>query len=403
MHILAVTLNAASLLLLLYWGIAIFRFSKTARSVPKATAGLGLGLPERPPSVCVIVPAHDEERSIGTLIDSLRRQDYPNLRVVLCLDRCTDGTLRVACERIGDDARFEVLEIAECPPEWAGKVNAIWRGVRSPTADASELLIFADADTEFAPGCVRATVALLVERKLDLLSLLSTLTHDRWFEKLAQPAAGMEMVRQYPIDRANRRPGERRRPFANGQFMLVRREPYERVGGHEAVKDELLEDIALARHMGEADLATGLMLADGLLRCRMYDSWEQFRGGWKRIYTECAKLKVSRLRRSALVARTVGSILPLLALVNLSIGLALIGTDYGPHWWPNRWIATAALSVWLFMMLLVYRAGRTPLWAAPGAVIGSWLTANILKEAARELEDGVPVKWGGREYVRKPR
>src|SRR5205823_291327 len=97
---------------------------------------------------------------------------------------------------------------------------------------------------------IRACVALLERRRLDLLSLLSTLTCDTWFERLAQPAAGFELVRQYPISRANRRSNPR--AFANGQFMLFRRAAYDAIGGHGAVHDELLEDLALARRLADA-------------------------------------------------------------------------------------------------------------------------------------------------------
>ena len=89
----------------------------------------------------------------------------------------------------------------------------------------------------------------------------------------------------------NRR--DSRRHFANGQFMLFRRDVYDAIGGHEAVKGELLEDIALARVVGmrRHDYAGGCLMADGMLFCRMYRSWEAFRRGWRRIYTEAAKRK----------------------------------------------------------------------------------------------------------------
>jgi glycosyltransferase involved in cell wall biosynthesis len=403
-HILSFALNSASVLLLVYWAIAIYRFAKTRRAVPTARAGLALAAAEPPKqSVCVIIPAHNEEVSIGRLLESLRGQDYPDLRVVLCMDRCTDRTAQIAQQHAAQDQRIHLLEIHDCPSDWAGKVSAIWRGVQTDWARSADLLLFADADTIFDPSCLRATVALLEHRRLDLLSLLSTLTLDRWFEKIVQPAAGMEMVRQYPIDRANRPPGTRRRPFANGQFMLFRREAYDRIGGHAAVKDELLEDIALARLMGESNWATGLMLADGLLRCRMYESWEQFRRGWKRIYTECAKLKSGRLRRSALVARVLGSILPALAICNLLLALIMQQTEHASRFQANLWLGSAGLLAWGLMMLLVYRANHAPFWAVPGSIIGSWLVADILSEAARELDAGIPVRWAGREYVRTPR
>ncbi len=194
-------------------------------------------LPLDPPTgrVCVVVPAHNESRVIAGLVRSLRAETYPDMRVVLALDRCTDDTASLARAEIGDDRRFEIVEIDACPPEWVGKVHALHAGVtRSRGAADADYLLFADADTSFAPGCIAASLALMRERKLDLLSLLSTLSFDTWFERIVQPAATLELMRQYPLTLANA--ATDRRPFANGQFMLFTREAYEDIGGHEAVK-----------------------------------------------------------------------------------------------------------------------------------------------------------------------
>jgi glycosyltransferase involved in cell wall biosynthesis len=406
LQILAAALNAASIALLVYWGIAIFRFLSTRRAIPTARAGLELARGRSPAApLCVIIPAHNEQVSIGALVDSLLAQDYPDLRIVLCLDRCTDDTAAIAREHIAGDARFTLLEIDHCPEGWAGKVNAIWQGVQTPAAGQAELLVFADADTIFHPSCLRACVALMEHRRLDLLSLLSTLSAERWFERTIQPIAGMELIRQYPIARANRPPGTRRRPFANGQFMLFRKSAYEAVGGHAAVKDELLEDIALARLMGEHNLATGLFLAGGMLHCRMYESYEAFRRGWKRIYTESAKLKVSRLRRASLVCRITGSILPAFALLNLLLaaGMQLTPPEHAAHWRANLMLAALGLLAWSILMAAVYRTSRIPAHLFPTAIAGCWIVADLLSEAARELETRTPVRWGGREYIREPR
>ena len=199
------------------------------------------------------VPAHNESRVIAGLIRSLRTETYPQLRVVLALDRCTDDTASLARAGIAGDARFEIVEIDLCPADWAGKVHAVHSGVtRSRGAQNAEYLLFVDADTVFEPGCIAASLALMRQSKLDLLSLLSTLTHDTWFERFVQTAAAFELMRQYPLTRAN---GLRdRRAFANGQFMLFTRNAYDAVGGHAAVNRALLEDLALARLIDRSSL-----------------------------------------------------------------------------------------------------------------------------------------------------
>jgi len=408
-HILAAILDAAAAALILYWSVALYRFLWTSRRIPTARAGLALAAATPPTDrVCVIIPAHNEEASVRALIESLRGQDYRHFSVILCLDRCTDATASLARAAIGDDARIALLEITSCPEGWAGKVNAVWQGTRQPRAQEADLLLFADADTVFHPSCISAAVALLRHRNLDLLSLLSTLSATRWFEILVQPAAAIELVRQYPIDRANRPPGTRRRAFANGQFMLFRRDAYESVGGHAAVKDELLEDLALARAMADADNGTrtaGLFIADGMLSCRMYESYAAFRRGWKRIYIEAAKCKTRRLIRSSWCAAFTASVLPTLAVVNLAWSIAMLplGDEWTRAGTIGAALSAAGLVAWALVIAAAYRMGRVPLWAVPGSIIGAWLVGRILSEAARDLKNGVPTTWAGRTYVRRPR
>lgn len=413
---LSIALDAAAAGVLVYWGVALLRMVVTLLRYPTARHGLTLARRSPPTrSVCVVIPAHNEEVSISHLVETLKAQDYPRFHAVLCLDRCTDRTAEIARALTAGDARFTVLEITDCPEGWAGKVNAVWRGVQTPQARSADLLLFADADTAFHPSCLSATIALLEHRGLHLLSLLSTLTADRWFERLVQPAATFEMVRQYPLSRANRptppAPAGRRRAFANGQFMLFTREAYDAVGGHQAVRDELLEDIALARRIADQGRPAGLFLADGILHCRMYETWPQFWRGWKRIYTECAKCKVSRLKRAAAVSATVGAILPAAAAANLVFSSLILGGAAGPiesealrnAAGAGLWLSAIGLLLFLTVIAAGYRLGRVPLWAIFGYPVGAWMVSRILAEAARDLERGVPIMWAGRAYVRTPR
>jgi len=400
-----------------YWFIVLGHVIATRRSLPTARDGLALpeaeALKREGPRVAVVIPAHNEEGVIGVVARSLREEDYPALRVVFALDRCTDGTERVLREAIGDDARFEVVRIEACPAEWAGKVHAIHEAVRVSAAcrgageggegadGGAELLLFADADTMFAPGCIRACVALLRARGLSLLSLLSTLTSDRWFEKVVQPVAGMELARQYPPRRVGR--GRKSRPFANGQFMLFTREAYEAVGGHAAAREELLEDIHLARLVAWSDRAVGVFMAAGMLRCRMYPDWAAFRKGWKRIYIEAANRRADRLRSLALRLGVTGVMLPVGAAVALAAG--------GAAWWFTGEGLALGTAVCGAAGCAAVGLGAGAAFALGGASLAAVLTlpigaarvAGILAEAGEDLARGRMVKWGGREYARAKR
>jgi chlorobactene glucosyltransferase len=395
-------LTGMSLGVLGYWGAVVYHVIRTMATIPTLRQATSYPAPSPWPSLCVIVPAHNEERGIGVLVESLKRQDYPDLRVVFALDRCTDRTLEIIRAGVGADPRFEVVEISSCPDDWVGKVHAIWSTYNSSSVGrASDLLLFLDADTRLEPTCLRSAVTLLHHRGLQMLSLMSTLTADEWFERVVQPAACMELLRQYPIVRANSE--DRRRAFANGQFILITRGAYESVGGHAAVKSEVLEDVWFARRVAEKGHRLGLFFADGLLECRMYSSWAAFERGWLRIFGECANRKPRRLVEAAWRLRLTGSIIPVGALAGLLAGVSA-AIIYG-GWFP---IAVAALSfaaVVLFAGVIGYSYwfGRTPIRYVPAFVVGSWIAASVMLRAARNLSVGHPTQWGGKAYQRDVR
>jgi hypothetical protein len=398
--LLVVSIGAAA-----YWGIACHRIIDTVRCLPRGIAGVKLadraGTPEG--SVCVVVPAHNERRAIPGLVASLRAQVHPSLRVVLALDRCTDDSADRARAAIDGDPRFEIVEIDECPPDWAGKVHAAWAGVtRSEGARDARYLLFTDADCNLAPDCARATIALLEDRGLDLLSLHSDQASVSWFERFVQPWACVELLRQYPLQRTNRH-DERARPFANGQFMLFRADAYHAIGGHEAVKDELLEDIAFARRIRATNHRGGLLASGGIMSCRMYDSWPAFTTGWKRIFVESANRRSDRLMTSAWRVRLTGTVLPVLS----AVGLALV-----PYHWGDAPPALLALftllhglglGLWALAMVLFARSANIPCWTVALWPVGAWLVGSILTHGAKDLRRGVPTSWGGRVYKRDDR
>ena len=388
-----------------WWGLIWIRLEHSMWAIPTLRLGQKLAMARAPAgSVCVIVPVHNESRVIVGLLRSLKAETYPQLRVVLALDRCTDDTASLARAEIAGDERFEIVEIDSCPGNWSGKVHAVHDGVkRSRVAASSEYLIFADADTLFSPGCIASSLALMRHRSLDLLSLLSTLTQETWFERVVQTAAAFELMRQYPLTLANSLKG--RRAFANGQFMLFRREAYEAVGGHAAVRDALLEDLALARLIKAKGRKAGVFLAAGLFHCRMYADWLQFRRGWKRIYVEAANRKARRLSLSAWRVRWFGAILPVWMLGTGACGALMIPYDASSGW-TLLGLSLAALLLWVGALGRICVVGHAPVWTAPLHIIGAWLTANLLGEAASDLRSFKPTSWGGREYAprtEKPR
>ena len=398
---------ALSIVVIAYWSVFAWRAARDARGRPSLREGLALSAP---PSgwgaVRVVIPAHNEERTAPTLLRSLLAQDYPGpLEVVFVLDRCTDAT-RAALESVvaahshRSGCTVRIVDNASCPADWAGKCNAARVGAALDGGGGAAWLLFTDADTRFDPGLVRSSVALAAHRGLSLLSAMPQLTSGRTFERVAQPVAALQLMKLYPPERVNR--AHDPRPFANGQFMLFSRESYDAVGGHAAVKDDLLEDIAFARKVHRANRRFGLFMSDGMLITHLYESAEQFREGWTRIFIESCHRDPSRLRRYAVLSAVIGVGGPLACALTIAIGTAGGVMGDVPLMVGGAICGAAGLLVQHMVLRGIYRLMRTPRRGVWLHWLGSASLSGILWRAATVVAAGRPVRWGGREYVLKP-
>ena len=377
-----------------YWGLVLFTMTVLLPKVPRARDGLRLPPPSTWPKLSIIVPAHNEQRVIETCARTLLASDYPNFDVLFVLDRCTDRTRELLRPFEARDPRVRVHENGSCPDGWAGKCNVARVGAELV---AGEYVLFTDADVEFDPTVVRAAMLLMLHQKRGLVSLLPTLTANTWYERLVQPTAVMGLLRLYPIDKVNRESD--RRPFANGQFLLFNRAIYDAVGGHAAVKDDLLEDIAFARVIENHGSRGSLAVADGMLIVNMYGTFFAMREGWKRIYVEACKRKVSRLRMHAVRIGLVALGGPVAQIAALVLGLLAGG-----------WVALAALGVVGVGLLLqgivlwvLYAQNRSPRIGILAYPLGGAIVAKAFWDGASDLANGRPIRWGGKEYILAPR
>ncbi len=442
-----------------YYGVMWWRIAHVARTLPTLRDGLSPTHPSdtpeaasappspnpEPASVAVIVPAHNERDVIERLAVSLCRLNHARFHAVFVLDRCTDDTeavLRAALDAHAPGPerrqRFEIIVNTHCPEGWTGKNHAAHRGVTdSHAARTADFLCFIDADTAFEPDGLTAALGLMQRNNLDLLSLLSTLDIKAWYERLVQPAAGIELVRQFPLDLVNR--PDSNRAFANGQFLLFRRAAYETVGGadqradqradqggnrgadqgaahgaptpptpatgHARVRHELLEDLAFARKIkwSHKHLRLGVVLADGLFRCRMYRSWPAFQRGWKRIYTEAARRRPARLRTNAWRLRLFAGTLPFLAAAAVVAGPIVMKLGDTPL--GAALLITGGCGVYAYSGAIAraLRAQHAPAWLLLLYPVGAWLTAAIMSDAARDLLHGEHTQWAGKSYARTVR
>jgi len=378
-----------------YWSVVAWRVRRMLPKVPRIEDALSARSDDAG-KVSVVVPAHNEERVIAECARALLAQDHPDLEVIIVLDRCTDRTAAILRETAGGDPRLRVIENDHCPPDWAGKCHAASVGAK---AARGEWLLFSDADVRFDPRLVRASVATSRRLGCGLLSLVGRLEAGAWFERVLQPPAAVGLLRIYPLDRANRE--QNPRAFANGQFMLFRRDVYESIGGHAAVHDDLLEDLAFARRVRDSGGRIGVATAKDLMGVSMYASFDAMRRGWRRIFIEACDRSPRKMLRYGM--RTAGSaLLPLAILAAALLGLHAASRGEVPQSTGLLAVAIAATLAQTAALVGIYRSMSMPITAVPCFSIGCLILANELRRGAKDLWNRRPVRWGGREYVLEP-
>lgn len=224
----------------------------------------------------VLVPARDEAAHIAACIESLRVQDV--VEILVLDDGSSDATARLARAAAAGDPRVRVLAGSPIPPGWLGKAFACAQ-LAAAAEPGSEVLVFVDADVRLAPDAVASAVALLDSLALDLVSPQPRQVAVTAAERLVQPLLAWSWLTFLPLRLAER---SRRPPLgaANGQFLAVRRAAYERAGGHDRVRADVLDDLALLRAVKRAGGHGTIVDGSRLASCRMYEGWSSLRDGY---------------------------------------------------------------------------------------------------------------------------
>ena len=242
------------------------------------------------PLVSVIVPARNEERSIRSCVESISASDYPDFEVIVVDDRSDDATLELARAIPRNHARrVVVVEGHPLPKGWMGKPWACAQGAKVAEGD---LLLFTDADTVHAPALLGQAVAGMVEDEGDALTLLGRQIMETFWERLVQTHMMAAIIFRFPNPSKPRPPERWRNAIANGQFMLFDRGVYEEIGGHEAVKGEVVEDQRLAQILCRSGKRLTVRAAEGVFATRMYRSLGESIEGWSKNLSLAARQSV---------------------------------------------------------------------------------------------------------------
>jgi cellulose synthase/poly-beta-1,6-N-acetylglucosamine synthase-like glycosyltransferase len=223
-----------------------------------------------------IVPARNEEASIAACIQSLAAQ--PEIVEIIAInDQSSDRTLDILRELAKSISQLRVIDATAPPSGWVGKNHAVSLGAQQAS---SPWLLFTDADAVLLEGAIAKALAPASEKDAALISFSPEQDLQTWYERVLIPFVYLRLAQRFSFDEVN--DPWSKAAAANGQFLLIRREAYDAVGGHAAIHGAVLEDVALARRVKSAGFRIWFASGFGIVRVRMYRSFSAMWEGWRK-------------------------------------------------------------------------------------------------------------------------
>jgi glycosyltransferase involved in cell wall biosynthesis len=229
--------------------------------------------------ISAIIPARNEEASIARAVESVAAQPEVGELIVIN-EQSTDQTGAILADLAARIPKLKVISTNELPAGWTGKNYAVCRGAAVARGD---WLLFTDADTCHLPGSAGRALASAAEHDAALISFSPEQEMGGFWERSVIPVVYWRLSQRYSFDRVN----DPKLPdaAANGQYLMIRRDAYDAIGGHEAVATEILEDVALARNVKRCGYKIFFAAGNEIVRTRMYRSLGAMWQGWtKNLY-----------------------------------------------------------------------------------------------------------------------
>lgn len=365
-------------LAVLDWASAALLLAMLAVAVANLAAAPRLeraGEPTEMPLVSILVPARNEAANLRAHLPLLLASDYPRLEVVVLDDGSADGTAEVAAAHAAESGgRLRVVRGSEPPPGWLGKCWACARLAREARGD---VLLFCDADVAAGPRAVRRTVAAMQRFAAGAVTAIP-----RHRLGTVAEAAVVPLVAQFPVAATLPlalvpRIAAPSLSMANGQWLAFTREAYARIGGHAAVRGDVLEDVRLGRAVKAAGLTLVATVAARDLAVRMYGGWAEVRAGFrKNLYALLGGTPASFA--AACGAFLLAAVYPLMAAARgawLPVALLLAVRGAAAILFRQRWTSVALhplgalLAPWI--AIESYRGRRRVEWRGRVMEMGS--------------------------------
>jgi chlorobactene glucosyltransferase len=366
---------------------------KPAKKKRGKTTLVSAQVEETVPLVSIIVPARDEERSIRRCVQSLLAQDYERYEIIVVNDGSTDATGKILEELARTSPHGSRLRMVslndELPAGWAGKPHAIHHGVQEARG---EWLLFTDADTWHAPNALRSSVTYAIEEKLALFTMLSAQELPTFWERVLMPVAFMGISMLYPPRLVNDPASSV--AVANGQYLLLRRDVYEQLGGYARpeMRGTLLDDRDMAHLVKEHGYPIRFIEGDGLVWVRMYQSFDEIWRGWRK-----NSFLGNRGGLPSALLQLVG--LPMVTVMPFLLPLyARLIRDRGVSKGEGRVAAAVALLPLLAYRRWLDRTMRVPRKYVLSHPLGGLIFTGILGEGVWRIVTRKGVDWRGRQY-----
>lgn len=354
-------------------------------TAPGTRAEKALPAPASPRALrlSVLIPARNEADNIGDCLSSVLASSTGGIgaEIIVLDDSSTDGTGTIAAAAGG--GRVRVLKGRELPEGWLGKSHAC---AQLAEAASGEWLLFLDADVRLQQGALQAALSAAAAAGGGMITGFPRQITGSWLERLVVPLMVFTIICHLPIPlvRSSRDP---RFVAAHGGFILIHRDSYYECGGHEAIRSELVDDMALARAVKRSGGTVTLMDVTDQVFMRMYHNARQVWNGYrKNIYAGIG-------RRPVLLLAV------LIAYLSLYVAPAAAVLYYGLSGQPGALLWPAAA---LFAGLAVKRtsdaAGRQPFWFCL-LLPASMLCLSLIAVASwRGSRTRAGYEWKGRRY-----
>lgn len=346
--------------------------------------------PDDWPSVCVVVPARDEAAVLPESLPSLLAQDYPGrAEVFLVDDGSSDGTGELARELSSRHGGLPLTvdSPGEPPAGWTGKLWAVRHGIGLARARDPEYLLLTDADIAHAPDSLRELVAAARTGGFDAVSLMARLRVESLWERFVVPAFVYFFAQLYPFRRIARK-GSRTAAAAGG-CVLLRTDAAERARIPDAIRQAVIDDVALARAVKGGGGHIWLGLAERVDSVRPYPRLHDL---WRMV----SRSAYAQLRHNPLLLLGTVAGLALVYLVPPVAVLAGLAAGSAPA-------AVLGALAWLVMTgtyIPMLRYYGQPLWLAPLLPFTAFLYLLMTVDSAVQHYRGRGAAWKGRTYAR---